>query len=104
MAVIFMMSRRSGGRERPGGFAVEEVHPLLVELDPDRLVDRDREGGRQADGDDLAVDEDLGEGDVAGGLDGVDPAGDGARGGRFRDVERRVPGAENGLAAGGGGG
>ena len=102
MAVIFMLSRAQAALQRLGGFAVEEVQALLVELDPDRLVRLDRDGGRQADVDHLAVDEDLGEGDVAGRLDGVDAARDRAGGGGLVQLQRRVAGAEHRLAAAGG--
>ena len=40
MAVIFMRFDRYAALQRHCRFAVEEVHPVLVELDPDRLVGR----------------------------------------------------------------
>ena len=61
MAVIFTSSssgRRSGaplcsvGLEGHFGFAVEQVHALLIELEPDLLVGRDGNARRHADVDD----------------------------------------------------
>ena len=69
----------SCGVQRHFGLAVEQVHAVLVELDPDLLVGRDRRrSAATLTIDDGARDEDLDEGDVAGRLDGIDLARHGA--------------------------
>ena len=72
MAVILSFGDMHQLLQRQFGLAVEEVHAVLVELEPDLLVGLDIERRRQADVDDRSRQEHLHEGDVAGRLDRVD--------------------------------
>src|SRR5690606_9319254 len=90
------LETRAGSRFllRPQGhvrFAIEKVHTVLVELDPDRLVGPQPYPRLDTGNDDRIAEMDLGEGDVTGRLDSVDLRGHRARRLGLVQLDGRVP-------------